>query len=109
MIARFIATPDGAIVYMTAYGPAESPPAPEINEFDIDAPANPDILAAWDTDSRSFALVDGMLLRNGEPVAINPPAPPEPTQAERVAAALISLPELSASSKALLIDALGSG
>jgi hypothetical protein len=91
------------------FGQAESPPPAEANELDVDAAANPDILRAFDTDSLSFALADGVLTRGGEPIEINPPAPPEPTQAERIAAALISLPELSASSKALLIDALGSG
>jgi hypothetical protein len=106
---RLTAEPDGTIGFVLTVPPGADLTPAGPHELDIDEAANPDFPAAWDTDSRSFALIDGELTRNGEPYAVNPPSPPEPTQAERIAAALVSLPELSDHSKAALIAALSGG
>lgn len=107
---RFVAAENGSIAHVIRPEPGYAlPDPPHPNELDVDAVTNPDILVAWDTDSLSFALEEGVLTRNGAPVTINPPAPPEPTQAERVIGALLEVPELSDSSKARLVAALGGG
>jgi hypothetical protein len=107
MITRLTAHPDGRVwktEYSEAGGVDLAPPRDF--ELDVDTDTNAALLDALDTDATPYAIADGVLIRDGEPVTINPPAPVPPIMAERVVAALLDLPELSAASKAKLVAAL---
>lgn len=83
-MARFEADQNGAVISLTTLLPGAAPlPPPREHELDVDEATNAAVIAAFDTDSRSFRLSGGVLTRGGAPVAINPPAP-APSPAEPV-------------------------
>lgn len=75
---RLTADPaDGALVTWAVFPHGASLPPAGGNDLDLDETTNPTLVAALDTDGRSFRLVGGVLRRDGAAFTINPPGAAE--------------------------------